>query len=184
MTFFGGLEVQVPEKEYNYKTIPSLKYHYGDIESTRNEAEDESVVQGALRREHERRERLPSGRMAVHIEDLYAQRIQSEADRLPAALQNLTKPNTPDKTHFMAEVSPYFVPLASDYDMNRLFEKVQAQVKQPMYIEKTPGKDGLSFFMRREERTQEHKPSIKAQLAAKPVPGDKPVQKPKEREVR
>ena len=184
VTFFGGKEVQVPEKEYNYKTIPSLKYHYGDIESTRNEAEDESVVQGALRREHERRERLPSGRMAVHIEDLYAQRIQSEADRLSAALQNLTKPNTPDKTHFMAEVSPYFVPLASDYDMNRLFEKVQAQVKQPMYIEKTPGKDGLSFFMRREERTQEHKPSIKAQLAAKPVPGDKPVQKSKEREVR
>lgn len=32
-----------------------------------------------------------------------------------------------------------------------------------------------------EERTQEQKPSIKAQLAAKPIPGDRSATKPKER---
>ena len=184
VTFIGGKEVRIPEKEYNYETIPGLKYHYGDIADTRNEPDDESVVQGALRREHERRERMPRGHIAVHVQALEEARIQTEADRLASALQNLTEPNTPDKTHFMAEVSPYFLPLASQDDMYRLFQKVQEQVKQPMYISQVDGKRGQYFFMRREERTQEHKPSIKAQLAAQPVPGDKPATKPKEREVR
>ena len=142
------------------------------------------MVQGALRREHERRERMPKGHIAVHVQALEESRIQTEADRLASALQNLTEPNTPDKTHFMAEVSPYFLPLASQDDMYRLFQKVQEQVKQPMYISQVDGKRGQYFFMRREERTQEHKPSIKAQLAAQPVSGDKPITKPKEREVR
>ena len=68
----------------------------------------------------------------------------------------------------MAEVSPYFLPLASQDDMYRLFEKVQAQVKRPMYIAQVDGKHGQYFFMRQEERTQGHtrKPSIKEQLAA------------------
>ncbi len=185
VTFFGGKEVRVPEKEYNYETIPNLKYHYGDIADTRNEADDESVVQGALHREHERRERMPRGHIAVHVQDLEQSRIQTEADRLATALQSLTEPNTPDKTHFMTEISPYFLPLASQANMFRLFEKVQEQVKQPMYIAKEEGKRGQYFFMRREERTQEHeqKPSIKAQLAAKPVStdkGDKTVQKSRE----
>ena len=180
VTFFGGKAVRIPEKEYNYETIPGLKYHYGDILDTRNEADDESVVQGALRREHERRERMPTGHFAVHVQELEKARIQTEADRLAAALQSLTEPNTPDKTHFMAEVSPYFLPLASQDDMYRLFEQVRDQVKQPMYIAQAEGKRGLYFFMRREEPAQEQKPSIKQQLAAKSVPGDRPAEKGKD----
>ena len=68
--------------------------------------------------------------------------------------------------------------------MFRLFQKVGEKINLPMYMDRVEGKDGLYFFMRREERTQEHKPSIKAQLAAQPVPGDKPATKLKEREVR
>lgn len=186
ISFIGGKEVRIPEKEYNYETIPGLKYHYGDIADTRNEADDESVVQGALHREHERRERMPRGHIAVHVQGLEQSRIQTEADRLISELQSLTEPNTPDGTHFMAEVSPYFLPLASQDDMFRLLEKVRDQVKQPMYIAQAEGKHGQYFFMRREERTQEqtHKPSIKEQLAAKPVPGDKSAKKPQDREVR
>lgn len=142
------------------------------------------MVQGALHREHERRERMPKGHIAVHVQDLEQSRIQTEADRLAAALQSLTEPNTPDGTHFMAEVSPYFLPLASQDDMFRLFEKVREQVKQPMYIAQAEGKRGQFLFMRREERAQEQpeqKPSIKAQLAAKPVSSEKTTTKPKER---
>ena len=70
--------------------------------------------------------------------------------------------------------------------MYRLFEKVREQVKQPMYIAQAEGKQGQYFFMRREERAQEQtsKPSIKGQLAAKPVLGDQPAAKTKSREVR
>ena len=186
ITFYSGKAVRVPEKEYNYETIPGLKHHYGDILDTRNEADDESVVQGALCREHERRERMPKGHIAVHAQELEEARIQAEADRLAAALQSLTEPNTPDKTHFMVEVSLYFLPLASQDDMNRLFQKVQGQVKQPMYIAQPDGKRGQYFFMRREERAQEQtsKPSIKEQLAARFVPGEQPAAKMNNREVR
>ena len=168
ITFFGGRAVRIPEKEYNYETIPSLKYRYGDILDTRNEADDESVVQGALHREHECRERMPKGHIAAHVKRLEESRIQAEADRLASVLQRMTEPNTPDKTHYMEKVSAYFLPLTSQNDMYRLFEKVQAQVKQPMYISTVEGASGQYFFMRREERTQEqsHKPSIKVQLAA------------------
>lgn len=102
-----------------------MKYHYGEIQEVRNEADDESVVQGALHREHERRERMPKGHIAVHVQKLEESRIQTEADRFTSALQSLTEPSTPDKTHFMAGVSPCFLPLASQNDMNQLFEKVQ-----------------------------------------------------------
>ena len=186
VTFYSGKAVRVLEKEYNYETIPGLKHHYGDILDTRNEADDESVVQGALRREHDRRERMPKGHIAVHVQKLEESRIQAETDRLASELQSLTEPNTPDKTHFMVEVSLYFLPLASQDDMNRLFRKVQGQMKQPMYIAQPDGKRGQYFFMRREDRTQEqtHKPSIKEQLTTKSVPGDQPAAKTKNREVR
>lgn len=186
VTFFGGKAVRIPEKAYNYEMIPSLKHRYGDILDTRNEADDESVVQGALHREHGRRERMPKGHIGAHVQELAESRIQTEADRLTSVLQRLTKPNTPDKTHYMEKVSPYFLPLASQDDMYRLLEKVQAQVKQPMYIATVEGASGQYFFMRREERTrgQPSKPSIKDQLTVKPVPGDRLAAKTKNREVR
>ena len=187
VTFFSGKEVRIPEKELHYEKTADLKYLHGEIKEVRNEAEDETVVQGAVRREHDRRQEMPKGYLAVHLQALDEQRIQTEADRLSAALQNLTQPNSPDKTQFMAEVSVYFLLLASQHDMNRLFEKVCEQVGQPLYISPPDDTHKRYFVMRREERTQEQperKPSIKAQLSAKPVPGDTPAIKAKDREAR
>ena len=81
--------------------------------------------------------------------------------------------------------------------------------KIPFFVtwERTPANDGDGppnyywghYFERRDEAVrdfcdrasekykmfaQDRKPSIKAQLAAQPVPGDKPITKPKDREVR
>lgn len=81
--------------------------------------------------------------------------------------------------------------------------------KIPFFVtwERTPANDGDGppnyywghYFEKRDEAVrdfcgrasekyamlaEERKPSIKAQLAAKPVPGDKPITKPKDREVR
>ena len=87
----------------------------------------------------------------------------------------------------MAEISVYFLPLASQHDMNRLYEKVQKQVGQPVYFSPPDDTGKRYIVMRWEERAQEQperKPSIKAQLSAKPVPGDNPAAKTKDREVR
>ena len=145
------------------------------------------MVQGAVKREHDRRREMPRGYFAVHLQALDEQRIQAEADRLSSALTDLKQPNSPDKEQFMAEISVYFLPLASQHDMNRLFEKVRDQVGQTVYITPPDDTHKRYFVMRREERAQEQperKPSIKPQLSAKPVPGDKPATKTKDREVR
>lgn len=105
----------------------------------RSEAEDESVVRGALLREHKLRERMPRGYIAVHVQKLEESRIQTEADRLASELQSLTEPNSPDKAHFMAVVSIYFSPLAFRDDIHLLLEKVKPQVN-PACICRTVGR--------------------------------------------
>ena len=45
----------------------------------------------------------------------------TEARRIVAGLKDLSAPNSPNKTHFMVELSPYFVQIASSKDTDRLF---------------------------------------------------------------
>lgn len=47
--------------------------------------------------------------------------ILTEARRIVAGLKDLSAPNSPNKTHFMVELSPYFVQIASSKDTDRLF---------------------------------------------------------------
>lgn len=187
VTFIGGKEIRLPEKEFNYEKTADLKYLYGSITDVCNEAEDETVVQGAVRREHDRRQEMPRGYFAVHLQALDEQRIQAEADRISIALSNMKQAGTPDKEQLTVGISVYFLPLASQGDLNRLYEKVRDQVGQAVYITPPDDTQNRYVIMRREERAQEQpgrKPSIKAQLSAKPVLGDNPAAKNKDREVR
>jgi len=164
VTFQDGNQVCVPLDQFQ-NTISGLVSRHGEILERRNEAEDESVVQGALRREHNRREKLPKGKFPVHVQALAESRLQVEADRLTTALQKQFQAAMPDKADFKAEVSIYFVPLASNDEIHRLFKMVEAQVNRPMYIERADN-HRMYFHARGEERKQEHCPSIKEKLAA------------------
>ncbi len=46
--------------------------------------------------------------------------IEAEAQRIVADMKRLAAPNSPDKNHFMVEVSPYFTKLASSRDTDQL----------------------------------------------------------------
>lgn len=46
---------------------------------------------------------------------------RAEAQRIVAGLKDLSAPNSPNKTHFMVDLSPYFVQIASSKDTDRLF---------------------------------------------------------------
>jgi len=164
VTFQAGNQVCVPLEKHK-ETISGLVYRYGDILERRNEAEDESVVQGALRQEHNRREKMPRGKLPVHVQALAESRLQAEADRLAAELQKQVQAGAPDKADFKAEVSVYFVPLASDDEIHRAFKMVEAQVNRPMYIERTDN-HRIYFHAQGKERKQERGPSIKEKLAA------------------
>ena len=51
----------------------------------------------------------------------YDSRIEAEAQRIVAEMKRQDSPNSPNKTHFMVELSPYFMQLASTKDTDRLF---------------------------------------------------------------
>ena len=52
---------------------------------------------------------------------MHDSRIETEAQRIVDKLKDLSAPNSPNKTHFMVEISPHFDALASTKDNDRLF---------------------------------------------------------------
>ena len=52
---------------------------------------------------------------------MHDSRIETEARRIVDKLKDLSAPNSPNKTHFMVEISPYFAAIASTKDNDRLF---------------------------------------------------------------
>ncbi len=55
-----------------------------------------------------------------HLAALHTGLIEAEAQRIVADMKHLAAPNSPDKNHFMVEVSPYFTKLASSRDTDQL----------------------------------------------------------------
>ena len=74
-----------------------------------------------LRQEQKGRAQLAPGDFKAHITALHDGMILAEAQRIVAGLKDLSAPNSPNKTHFMVELSPYFVQIASSKDTDRLF---------------------------------------------------------------
>lgn len=189
LTFISGQKLCIPAKDYVYLARQDLEFEHGKIMEVRNEAEDESVVQGALRREHERRQRLPKGQFNTHVQKLADQRVQAEAERITAALEKLTEPNSPKKAHFMVPLSLHFQQIASTCDMDKLMDKMAAHFsRQAFYFQVPDGGKTPCFFIKPEavhQSAAERKPSIKSQLTAHSLPDDKPpTQKNHNLEVR
>lgn len=74
-----------------------------------------------LRHEQKGRAQLAPGDFKSHVTALHDSMILAEAQRIVAGLKDLSAPNSPNKTHFMVELSPYFVQIASSKDTDRLF---------------------------------------------------------------
>lgn len=69
--------------------------------------------------QHIREAALP-GDFKEHLAALHTGLIEAEAQRIAADMKRLAAPNSPDKNHFMVEVSPYFTKLASSRDTDQL----------------------------------------------------------------
>ncbi len=83
-----------------------------------NEPENPGEV---LRQEQKGREQLQPGDFKAHVTALHDRLIRDEAQRIVTGLKELSTPNSPNKTHFMVELSPYFTQIASSKDTDRLF---------------------------------------------------------------
>ena len=115
---------------------------------------------------------------------LKAPDIRAEAERILRQFQAAPEPNNADGTKFMAELSPDYIARAKSKDHVRLMALLPFPTLTLSFTEHRKG--FFALISRDEDRNQPlrlRKPSIKAQLAAEPVPGEKPT-KPKDREAR
>ena len=114
--------------EYGSRDIPAEQYFdgspdrvLGDFLRYEFQPRDPAVLQEALQQEQRGREQARPGDFKAHITALHDSRIETEAQRIVDKLKNLSAPNSPNKTHFMVEISPHFDALASTKDNDRLF---------------------------------------------------------------
>lgn len=138
-------------------------------EFMRGEAQpnDPDALRFLLQQEQRGRERLKPGDFKEHTAALHDSRIRREAGRILAELQALREPNSPEKTHFMVEVSPYFTAIASSKDTDRLLSMLPFK---KLSLSNLKDRHGIYAFLPKDENRDKslHKPrpSIRAQLAA------------------
>ena len=114
--------------EHGSRDIPAEQYFdgspdraLGDFLHYEFQPHDPAVLQEALQQEQHGRAQARPGDFKAHITALHDSRIETEAQRIVDKLKDLSAPNSPNKTHFMVEISPHFDALASTKDNDRRF---------------------------------------------------------------
>ena len=138
-------------------------------EFVRGEAQpnDPDALRFLLQQEQRERERLKPCDFKEHTAALHDSRIRREAERVLSKLQDLKEPNSPDKTHFMVELSPHFTAIASSKDTDRLLSMLPFK---KLSLSNLKEQHGVYAFLPKDENRDKNlrKPrqSIRAQLAA------------------
>ena len=159
--------------EHGTRDIPDGQYFDGSpdrvlgnflrYEAKPNEPEH---LRELLRQEQKGRAQLAPGDFKAHVTALHDGMILAEAQRIVAGLKDLSAPNSPNKTHFMVELSPYFVQIASSKDTDRLFSMLPYK---SLCFTSTKDRHGVYAMINKDERRdvsiRKPRPSIRKQLA-------------------
>ena len=112
------------------------------------------------------RGRAVPGDFKAHVTALHDSRIETEARRIVDKLKDLSAPNSPNKTHFMVEISPHFDALASTKDNDRLFAMLPYK---SLCFTSIKDRHGVYAMINKDERRdvsiRKPRPSIRKQLA-------------------
>ena len=157
-----GTREQPADRRFDGYPDPQL----GKFERFEVQPKDPEALQFLLREEKESRDKLKPGDFKEHIAALHEGMIDREARRIVADMKKLSAPNSPDKSHFMVELSPSFMRLASTKDTERLFSMLPyktlsfSQIKDRHGTYALIGKDE-----NRDRQIRKPRPSVRAQLA-------------------
>ena len=160
--------------EHGERSIPAGQYfdgnpdpQLGKFERFEAQPNDPEALRGVLMEEQRSREKLRPGDFKAHVTMLHDNRIEREARRVVEKMKSLQEPNSPDKTCFMVELSPYFVRLATEKDADRLFSMLPYQT---LAFSRSKDRFGTyALIDKGEERSKgirKIRPSVRAQLAA------------------
>ena len=162
LVYEHGTREQPADRRFDGYPDPQL----GKFERFEVQPKDPEALQFLLREEKESRDKLKPGDFKEHIAALHEGMIEREARRIVADMKKLSAPNSPDKSHFMVELSPSFMRLASTKDTERLFSMLPyktlafSQIKNSYGTYALIGKDE-----NRDRQIRKPRPSVRAQLA-------------------
>ncbi len=159
--------------EHGERTHPAKQYfdgspdpQLGKFERFEAQPNDPDALRYLLQEEQRGREQLKQGDFKEHIAALHESRIEAETRRIVEQMKTLNNPNSPNKTHFMVEVSPYFTQLASSADTDRLCSMLPYKT---LTLGNLKGQRGVYAMVAKDENRdkglRKPRPSIRAQLA-------------------
>lgn len=160
--------------EHGERDIPAGQYFDGNPDPQLGKFErfealpdDPDALQSLLQEERRSREQLSPGDFKAHIAALRDGLIETEARRIVREMKRHYEPNSPNKTHFMAELSPAFMRLAATKDTDRLFSMLPYKT---LAFSKIEGRHGTYALIdkgeNRDREIRKPRPSIRAQLKA------------------
>ena len=104
--------------------------------------------------------------MEAHTTALRDGLIETEARRIVGKMKELSDPNSPGRTHFMVELSPYFTQIATTKDTDRLFAMLPYKT---LSFSKVKDRHGTYALIgkdeNRDKEVRKPRPSVRAQLA-------------------
>ena len=140
---------------------------YGKFERFETQPNAPEALRDILQEERRSREQLSPGDFKAHIAALRDGLIEAEARRIVADMKRQYSPNSPNKTHYMTELAPAFLMLASSRDVDRLFSLLPYKT---LTFSKIEGRHGIYALIdkteNRDRDIRKPRPSIRAQLAA------------------
>lgn len=114
--------------EHGTRDIPAEQYFagnpdmlYGKFERFEAIPNDPDAMRFLLQEEKHSREQLAPGDFKAHIAVLHDGLIETEARRIVTEMKRRDTSNSPNRTHFMVEISNAFMQLANSKDLDRLF---------------------------------------------------------------
>ncbi len=139
----------------------------GKFERFEAQPNDPEALHFLMREEKHSYDRLKPGDFKAHITALHDSRIEAEARRIVREMKRHDTPNSPNKTHFMVELSPAFMQLANTKDIDRLFSMLPYKT---LAFSKIEGRHGTYALIdkgeNRDKEIKKPRPSVRAQLAA------------------
>lgn len=157
-----GTREQPADRRFDGYPGPQL----GKFERFEMQPKDPEALQFLLREEKDSRDKLAAGDFEKHIAALHDGMIEREARRIVADMKKLPAPNSPDKSHFMVELSPTFTRLASTKDTERLFSMLPYKTLSFSAVKNQHGTYALiGKDENRDREVKKPRPSVRAQLA-------------------
>lgn len=162
LVYEHGTREQPADQHFDGYPDPQL----GKFERFEIQPKDPEALQSLLREEKHSRDKLTPGDFGAHIEALHNNLIEREARRIVADMKKLSAPNSPDKSHFMVELSPVFTQLASTKDTERLFSMLPYKTLSFSALKEQRGTYALiGKDENRDREIKKPRPSVRAQLA-------------------